>query len=98
MVTYEVNALVEPQLQDTYERFMRDQHIPDVYRTGCFQGVVFERGRPGQYRVRYQAATQADVDRYLREHTARLRADFTAHFPTGIQLSREIWTELQRWE
>ncbi len=97
MVTYEVNAVVEPHLQDTYERFMCEQHIPDVFGTGCFRGVVFERGGPGRYRVRYQATTQADVVQYLREHTERLRADFAAHFPTGVQLSREIWTELQRW-
>jgi hypothetical protein len=89
--------VVEPPLVDAYERFMQKHHIPDVYKTRCFREVVFERAGSGQYRVRYQAASQADVDRYLREHAARLREDVAAHFPSGLQLSREVWTELQRW-
>lgn len=97
MVTYEVTTVVDPPLVDAYERFMREHHIPDVYETRCFRGVVFEHAGSGRYRVRYQAASQADVDRYLREHTARLRADVAAHFPSGLQLSREVWTELQQW-
>jgi len=97
MVTYEVAAMVEPQVAEAYERFMREQHIPDVLATGCFRRVAFERAGPGRYRVRYQAASQEDLDRYLREHTARLRADFAAHVPAGVQLAREVWTEVQRW-
>jgi hypothetical protein len=97
MVTYEVTATVEDGFAARYETFMRDAHIPDVFATGCFRGVSFERAAAGQYRIRYQAESQADVDRYLREHTARLRAAFVAHFPTGAALSREVWTEIQRW-
>ena len=97
MVTYEVTAEVEAALAERYESFMRDGHIPDVFATGCFHAVSFERAASGRYRIRYQAASQAEVDRYLRDHTARLRADFLAHFPTGATLSREVWTELGRW-
>lgn len=97
MVTYQVNAVVEPELLDAYERYMREQHIPDVWATGCFREASFERAGPGRYRVRYRAASEADLDRYLREHTARLRDDFAAHFPQGAELSREVWTELRRW-
>jgi hypothetical protein len=97
MVTYEVTAAVEAGLAERYEAFMRDTHIPAVFATGCFRAVSFERAESGRYRIRYEAASQADVDRYLGEHTARLRADFVAHFPTGAALSREVWTELQRW-
>jgi hypothetical protein len=97
MVTYEVAARVDAELAEAYEAFMRAKHIPDVLATGCFAAVSFERAADGRYRIRYQAATQADLDTYLRDHTARLRADFLAHFPTGAALSREVWTELQRW-
>jgi len=97
MVTYEVTATVEAGLAERYETFMRDTHVPEVFATGCFRAVSFERAESGRYRIRYQAASQADVDRYLREHTARLRAAFVAHFPAGATLSREVWTEIQRW-
>ena len=97
MVTYEVTASVEPGSAESYEAFMRETHIPDVFATGCFRAVSFERASPGRYRIRYQAASQADLDRYLGEHTARLRADFLAHFPTGVTVARDVWTEIQRW-
>ena len=97
MVTSEVVADVEPAGRDRYESFMRDRHIPDVFATGCFHSVAFERSGAGRYRIRYQASSPDDVDRYLRDHTARLRADFAAHFPSGATLAREVWTELQRW-
>jgi len=97
MVTYEVSATVADGFAERYETFMRDTHIPDVFATGCFTAVSFERAAPGRYRIRYQASSQADLDRYLRDHTARLRAAFVAHFPTGAAPSREVWTELQRW-
>jgi hypothetical protein len=97
VVTYEVSADVDPALAARYEAFMRERHIPDVFATGCFRAVAFETAAPGRYRIRYQAEGREDLDRYLRDHTARLRADFVAHFPTGAVLSRDVWTELQRW-
>jgi len=48
------------------------------------------------YRNRYSVASQADLDRYLAEHTARLRDDFAAHFPEGLRITRAVWTELAR--
>jgi hypothetical protein len=42
--------------------------------------------------------TQADLDRYLEHHTEALRADFAAHFPEGVSLSREVWVTLERWD
>ena len=97
MVTYEVVADVEPSARERYEAFMRDHHIPEVFATGCFRAVSFERAATGRYRIRYQASTQAELDRYLRDHTTRLRADFAAHFPSGAALEREVWTELRNW-
>jgi hypothetical protein len=97
VTTYEVSATVDTHLVDRYERHMREAHIPAILATGCFRRVVFERAGIGRYRVRYQADSQADLDRYLRNHTARLRAEFAAEFPIGVELSREVWTELRRW-
>ncbi|HEY7614865.1 MAG TPA: DUF4286 family protein [Gemmatimonadales bacterium] len=98
MIGYEVTAVVESELVAAYEEYMREQHIPAVFATGCFQCTVFARSSPGRYRASYLARTQADLDRYLQEHTATLRADFAAHFPEGVSLSREVWVTVARWE
>jgi hypothetical protein len=95
VTTYEVSATVDPQEVDAYERYMRETHIPEMFATGCFRRVAFERGDPGHYRVRLDADSQAELDRYLRDHAVSLRAAFTSRFPTGVQLAREVWTDLQ---
>ena len=95
MITYEVNATIQDTgIADRYERYMTDRHLRDVLASGCFQDATFERAGQGKYRVRYRAAAQTDLDRYLEEHTATLRRDFAEHFPTGVQLAREVWTEV----
>ena len=98
MIAYEVTAEVEPRLAAAYEQYMREKHIPEVFATGCFYFTIFARSTPGSYRTSYVARTQADLDRYLQHHTEALRADFAAHFPEGVSLSREVWVTLERWE
>jgi hypothetical protein len=97
-VTYEVTTTLDPGIIEAYERYMRETHIPDLLATGCFQGAVFTRSEPGRYRIRYQAASEADLERYLSAHAARLREDFTSHFPKGVTVSREVWVTIQSWE
>ena len=95
MVTYEIIATVEPRLVEEYERYMRGRHIPGVLASGCFLEAVFGVGTPGRYRIRYDAATVDDLERYLTTHAPGLREDFVAHFPEGITLSREVWSAIE---
>ena len=97
MIAYEVTCEVEPRLAPAYEQYMREKHIPEVFATGCFHCTVFSRSTPGRYRTSFMARTQGDLDRYLQHHTEALRADFAAHFPEGVSLSREVWVTLGRW-
>lgn len=97
MITYEVTAIVDARLVNAYESFMRENHIPKVLETGCFAGAVFERVEDTQFRTRYQAESHEKLNSYLGGHTARLREEFTQEFPTGVTLSRAVWTELERW-
>lgn len=94
MITYEVTAIVDAALTVQYEQYMTSKHLADVLSSGCFVEAVLERAAPGKYRARYMAQNEEDLERYLREHTAAKRADFAKHFPTGVILSREVWTEL----
>jgi Domain of unknown function (DUF4286) len=98
MIIYEVTAVVEASLAQNYERYMRQQHISDVLATGCFQSADFASAAPGRYRMRYEASTDEDLERYLATHAARLREDALSRFPEGVVLSREVWTVMQRWD
>lgn len=96
-VVYEVTARVDDALAYDYERFMIERHIADVVGTGCFLHARMHQGGEGQYRVAYRATSQAEVDRYLADFAPALRAHMTARFPTGVTLSRRVWTERMQW-
>ena len=95
MVRYEVTADVTPELVGRYIEYMRAKHAPEISATGCFVSIALDQASATRFRSRYEARSRADVDRYLAEHTARFRADFAAHFPVGVTLSREIWEEIE---
>ncbi len=97
MVIYEVNLQPEPQLFEAITRYMRDRHIPQIFETGCFVDITFERCDEGRLRTCYRAADRAALDHYLAVHTAAMRADFIEHFPQGVTVSRAVWEELGQW-
>ena len=97
MVIYEITAVVQSELVEKYEKYMRERHIPDLLETGFFSGAYFTRAAGNRYRIHYQARNQESLDKYLNEDAERLRGDFLAHFPSGIDLSREVWKILQIW-
>jgi hypothetical protein len=94
---YEVTLEIEPALAAEVERHLVERHIPEILATGCFRRVRLDRAADGRLRTCYEAASQADLDRYLRDHTARFRADFAASFPRGVGVRREVWTALSAW-
>lgn len=98
MVIYEITALVQAELIEEYEKYMRERHIPDLLATGYFRGAYFTRSADNRYRVQYHAHSQKSLDQYLEREANRLRADFLLHFPESIELVREAWDVLQIWE
>ncbi len=98
MVIYEITAVVRADLLKEYEKYMRRRHVPDLLKTGHFRRAYFSRLAENQFRIQYHAADQNALDEYLQTQAARLRADFLAHFPEGVELSRNVWSVLQIWE
>ena len=96
-VTYEVTAIVPPELAEQFEAYMRERHIADVLATGYFESATFSRN-DGKYRMKYVAPSRASLDAYLSKDTMRLRVDFYDHFPEGVDLSREVWDVVQAFE
>jgi hypothetical protein len=97
MIVYEVTSVVDPTAIDRYEAYMRDRHIHDVLATGCFVSASIARSIPGRYRVRYVTRDLDTLDHYLRTFASQLRADFASHLGTTVDVSREVWSELQHW-
>lgn len=97
MLYYEVTLQVDPSLAPQVERHMRQEHIPEIFATGCFHQIRFSRASPARFRTSYEAMSQENLDRYLRDHAPKLRADFQRRFPEGAAATRETWVEQERW-
>lgn len=89
MLIYEVTATVDSELVADYERYMTEQHIPELLATGYFAAAFFAKNG-GQYRVGYHADSQELFEAYIANDAERLREDFAKHFPTGISVSRQV--------
>ena len=97
MILYEVTLQVDPAVSRAVEEHMRQDHIPNIFGSGCFRRIRFDRASPARFRTSYEAPTASDLERSLREYAPGLRADFQAHFPPGVTLTRETWTPLESW-
>jgi hypothetical protein len=98
MLRYEVTLDVDPGLSEAIETYMRREHIPEIRATGCFLRIRFDRASDTRFRTCYHAKGRADLDRYVAEHSASLRADFARRFPKGVAVTRETWEERETWE
>ena len=98
MIIYEVTAKVGEHLSDDFEQYMRNQHIPDVLRTGAFKSASFLIAKGGLYQIRYGAETQDALDRYLDDSSMLLRQDVANRFPQGVEFTRSQWNLIQTWK
>lgn len=97
MIVYEVTVVAAAELSGDFETYMRGEHIRDVLATGHFTGASFFRTSENRYCIRYEARSEEDLDHYLAHQAPRLRGDFLAHFPDGVEVSREVWKEVERF-
>lgn len=98
MVAYEVTTLLkDPSVAARFSRWMSEEHIPQVMATGCFLAAELAQLGADQFRSRYVAATRADLDRYLAEHTAALRDHFSREFGDEATTSRQEWQIRREW-
>ena len=98
MVAYEVTTLLkDPSVAARFSRWMSEEHIPQVMATGCFLAAELAQLGADQFRSRYVAATRADLDRYLAEHTAALRDHFAQEFGSVAGTSRQEWDVVSQY-
>lgn len=96
---YEVTVSLSPEIAGLFLDFLRNKHIEDILKTGCFTGAKLETEADAErrIRVRYLAADRESIDRYFEEHADRLRSAALERFPTGITIERAIWAEIAKF-
>lgn len=80
MILYNVTVTVDPQIEDEWVQWMKEEHIPDVMKTGCFLENKFLRlktERPDvdgiTYAIQYFASDEQQIGVYLDSHAPSLQ-------------------------
>jgi hypothetical protein len=81
-----------------YERFMRDEHIPDLLETGLFTDAALMSDGNGIFRIVYVCGSRTDLESYLTRFADAMRQKSLDRFPTGVEVSRTEWNVLETWE
>lgn len=96
MIVYEVNLDVDAEIAEAYLQWL-DAHMRDIVRLPGFTGAeLFEcvDPEPSAARraicVQYRLLDAAALQRYLREHAPRMRADGEARFGGRFRAQRRV--------
>ncbi|GAB3015515.1 hypothetical protein GCM10027051_19220 [Niabella terrae] len=78
-IVYNVTAKLAHEIQAPWLEWMQQEHIPAMLATGCFFDAVLWRLKDMDetdgptFTVQYFARSRAEYERYLSEHSPRLR-------------------------
>ena len=80
MVIYNVTVNVDESIQQEWIKYMREQHIPDVLKTGCFIEARFTRVMVKEeqgmtYSIQYLCESQDLLQKYADEFAPALQKD-----------------------
>lgn len=91
MIVYSVTVTIQPEIEKLWHDWMKQVHIPDVLRTGCFLDCsVYKIREPDteqpSYILQYRCPSLEDYHRYRetfapvlqKEHSDRFSGRFTA--------------------
>ena len=86
---YEVTATVSADRAAEFEKYMSDEHVPDVLATRCFAAAFIAKDGEN-YVFAYHVNTPEDMQRYLNQHAPQLRDDVIQRFGDSVQTSRRM--------
>ena len=80
MYIYNVTVNVAPEAQEEWVRWMKNTHMADVMKTGCFVDsqllkVLFVEDEGHTYSVQYKFLEMQDMERYQQNYAQGLQAE-----------------------
>lgn len=85
MYIYNVTVNIDPQAHEEWLKWMREIHIPDVMKTGCFTEnrmvkVLNVDDEGHTYSIQYTFNEMADIERYQAQFAKKLQAEHSEKF------------------
>ena len=85
MIIYNVTVNVEDSVHEEWVRWMREQHIPEVMKTGYFTEhrfcrILVKEETGTSYSIQYLCRNMEELDIYRRDHAPRLQKEHSDKF------------------
>lgn len=95
MYIYSVTVNIAAHLADDWLSWMKEKHIPDVIKTGCFVDskickLLFVEDQGQTFSVQYQFLEMADIEKYQKEFAPALQADHKARYGENYSAFRTL--------
>jgi len=95
MFIYNVTVNVSPDYCEDWLKWMKEKHIPDVIKTGCFVDsrilkVLFVEDLGNTYSVQYTFLEMADIERYQKQFAPALQAEHKARYGDNYTAFRTV--------
>jgi len=96
MIIYNVTVKVEPSIAEEWLKWLREEHIPEVIATSCFQEATLlqlldtDESEGLTFASQYRAKDREAVDRYLEKYAEDLRAKGTSRWGNQFVAFRSL--------
>lgn len=95
MFVYSVTVNVSEDIHAGWLNWMKEKHIPDVMKTGCFVDnsvlkLLYVEDEGHTYSVQYRFLEMADLERYQKEFAPALQAEHKARYEGRFAAFRTI--------
>ena len=85
MIIYNVTVVIEEAVEQEWLNWMKENHIPDVMKTGYFLDnricrILAEADGGVSYAVQYTCANMKDLEDYQAEHAPALQKEHAAKY------------------
>ncbi len=99
MIIYNVTVNIDDNIRDEWLRWMKDVHIPDVMRTGCFTEhrflkLLVKEESGTSYSIQYSCKTMDDFNRYQKEFAPTLQQKHKEKFKDKFVAFRTLLEEV----
>ncbi|MBA2613254.1 MAG: DUF4286 family protein [Bacteroidetes bacterium] len=85
MFLYNVTVNIADEVHNEWLKWMKEVHIPDVIKTGCFIDsqilkVLYVEDEGHTFSIQYKFLEMSDIEKYQKEFAPALQAEHTKKF------------------
>ena len=100
MIIYNVTVKIEMESHEEWLKWMRDKHIPDVMKTGCFlrnrvHKVLVDDTDGVNYAIQYECESMEKLQEYQENHAPALQREHTERYKDRFVAFRTLLEVVQ---